>query len=396
MSDPRVEVLPIEQGATTDLGNVNKHTVRGGALLENSLRKRGAFRSIASAGKGVEVPVTYAGNYTLEKAVEAGFKEIVNIHVRGDQLVNVVRDDLTPGSPEAIALGLEDNESAAKSYSPDLDILAALAAGDDAILATLRKEDKVFGGMLEGMGLKDEIQDAEPQFDRAAELLEKWQVKTGDLWRIGEHRLLCGDSTKREDVERVTKGECESTIADPPYNVGLDYGEETDDGRTDDVFWRWQASWFDECKHATIRQVITPGCVNLEEWIADFRPNHVAIWDKGEGANTHGRVTKYWAWEPIMCHGKFERKRHTDVFRFSALGENPGHPCPKPVPLWQDIIDSFALGIVYDPFGGSGTTMVACNNLGRKCRMIEIDPKYCAIILQRMSDAFPGIEIERL
>jgi hypothetical protein len=164
MSDPRIEVLPIEQGATTDLGNVNKHTVRGGALLENSLRKCGAFRSIASAGKGVDVPVTYAGNYTLEKAVEAGFKEIVNVHVRGDQLVNVVRDDLTPGSPEAIALGLEDNESAAKSYSPDLDILAALAAGDDAILAALRKEDKVFGGMLEGI-----MQDTPPNFKEYSE-----------------------------------------------------------------------------------------------------------------------------------------------------------------------------------------------------------------------------------
>ena len=73
MTEPRVEVLPIEDGATTDPNNVNKHTAKGGKLLENSLQKRGAFRSIASAGKGVDVPVTYAGNYTLEKAVEAGF-----------------------------------------------------------------------------------------------------------------------------------------------------------------------------------------------------------------------------------------------------------------------------------------------------------------------------------
>jgi hypothetical protein len=153
MTSPKIEVLPIEKGATTDPNNVNKHTARGGTLLTNSLQKRGAFRSIASAGKGVDTPVTYAGNYTLEKAVEAGFTEIVNVHVRGDQLVNVVRDDIAPGSAEAIALGLEDNESAAKSYNPDIDILAALAAGDNAVLSALRKEDKVFGGMLEGMGL---------------------------------------------------------------------------------------------------------------------------------------------------------------------------------------------------------------------------------------------------
>ena len=78
--------------------------------MENSLRKRGAFRSIASAGKGVEVPTVYAGNLTLEKAIDAGFTEIVNVHVTGNQIVNVVRDDIAPGSPEAAALGIEDNE----------------------------------------------------------------------------------------------------------------------------------------------------------------------------------------------------------------------------------------------------------------------------------------------
>lgn len=153
MTSPKVEVLPIEQGATPDQANANKHTQRGSALVENSLRRRGAFRSIASAGKNTEIPVVYAGNLTLEKAVEAGFKRIINVHTTGGDLVNVVRDDVAPGSPEAVALGLEDNESAKQSYSPDLDIVAALAAGDDAVLSALRREDKVFGGMLEGMGL---------------------------------------------------------------------------------------------------------------------------------------------------------------------------------------------------------------------------------------------------
>src|SRR5512146_1582327 len=144
----RVEVLPIEQGATPDPNNINKHTQRGGGLLENSLRKRGAFRSIASAGKDTDTPVVYAGNYTLEKAVAAGFKEVVNVHVSGDQLVNVVRDDLEPGSPEAIALGIEDNEIGKLSYAPDVDLLASLAAADDSILSAVRKSDKVFDGII--------------------------------------------------------------------------------------------------------------------------------------------------------------------------------------------------------------------------------------------------------
>ena len=146
------------------------------------------------------------------------------------------------------------------------------------------------------MGAPETEADAEPQIDRAAELNKKWQVKTVDLWRIGEHRLLCGDSTKREDVQRALDGNpADSGIADPPYNVGLDYGEATDDTRQSEEFWQWQRAWFDLFVDFTTRQVVTPGCVNLERWITDYKPNHVAVWDKGEGANTHGRVTKYWA-----------------------------------------------------------------------------------------------------
>ena len=149
---PKVNVLPIEQGATPDPQNANKHTARGGALLENSLQRRGAFRSIASAGKGVDVPVVYAGNYTLEKAAAAGFKEIVNVHVTGDQLVNVVRDDIAPHTAEAIALGLEDNEIGKASYNPDLDILAAVMA--DPAMQTLKAEDKILAGIVGDMNLR--------------------------------------------------------------------------------------------------------------------------------------------------------------------------------------------------------------------------------------------------
>lgn len=147
---PKVEVLPIEQGATLDPNNVNQHTAKGGKLLTNSLQKRGAFRSIASAGKDTDVPVVGAGNFTLENAVAAGFTEIVNVHVTGGQLVNVVRDDITPGSPEFYALAIEDNEIGKQSYNPDIDILAAIAA--DSGVALLRSEDKVFDDLMKDMG----------------------------------------------------------------------------------------------------------------------------------------------------------------------------------------------------------------------------------------------------
>ena len=168
---PKVIVLPIEQGATPDLQNVNKHTQRGAGLLENSLRKRGAFRSIASAGKGVKVPVVMAGNLTLQKAIDAGFTEVVNVHVTGNQIVNVVRDDVAPGSAEAIALGLEDNEIGKQSYNPDLDILAAVMA--DPAMQLIREQDKMLADLLQGMDPQPQALDDEaaysalPDADRA-------------------------------------------------------------------------------------------------------------------------------------------------------------------------------------------------------------------------------------
>src|SRR3990167_8943936 len=150
MTDVKVEVKTLDD-LEPDPNNVNKHTVRGHTLVENSLRKRGAFRSVAAAGKGVDKPVVMAGNLTIEKARDAGFSEVIFVHTNGRQLVSVIRDDVAPGSAEAIALGLEDNESASKSLNYDIDLLAALAAGDNAILSALKREDKVFGGMLEGI-----------------------------------------------------------------------------------------------------------------------------------------------------------------------------------------------------------------------------------------------------
>ena len=146
---PKVEVLPIEKGATPDAQNVNKHTQRGRGLHENSMRKRGAGRSIFSAGKGVDTPVVMGGNQTLEIAATLGM-EIINVHTTGNQIVNVVRDDIAPGSAEFYAMGLEDNEIGKLSYNPDLEILAAVMA--DPAMQALRDEDKMLADIVEGMG----------------------------------------------------------------------------------------------------------------------------------------------------------------------------------------------------------------------------------------------------
>lgn len=160
MSDVRVEVKTLDD-LQPDPNNVNKHTQRGHTLVENSIRRRGVGRGILAAGKTEGKPVIYAGNLTHEKARDAGIEEVVFVHTKGNQLVVTVRDDLEPGSAEAIALGIEDNESGKQSYSPDVDILAALAAGDNAILSALRQQDKTFNSVIEGMGIKSESGESE-------------------------------------------------------------------------------------------------------------------------------------------------------------------------------------------------------------------------------------------
>ena len=148
MAKPRVDVLSVEQGATPDPQNVNKHTQRGRGLHENSMRKRGAGRSIFSAGKGVDVPVVMGGNQTLEIAATLGM-EVINVHTNGQAIINVVRDDIAPGSPEFYALAIEDNEIGRISINYDIDILAAVMA--DPAMQALRDEDKMLSDIVDGM-----------------------------------------------------------------------------------------------------------------------------------------------------------------------------------------------------------------------------------------------------
>ena len=146
----KTEVKKIDE-LLPDPNNINRHTQRGHGLVENSIRRRGVGRGILAAGKNTEKPVIMAGNLTHEKARDAGIEEVVFVHTTGNQLVVNVRDDLDPTSPEAIALGIEDNESGKLSYNPDIDLLAAMSAGDNGVLSKLKEDDKIFGDILQGM-----------------------------------------------------------------------------------------------------------------------------------------------------------------------------------------------------------------------------------------------------
>jgi DNA modification methylase len=265
--------------------------------------------------------------------------------------------------------------------------------------------------------------DAEPDTDRAAELNKIWQVEPGQVWQIGPHRLMCGDSTKAEDVAKVLIGKVPLImVTDPPYGVELDQswrdkalGEKAmgpgnkrkvdNDDRADwretwalfpgDVAYVWHAGKFSDVVMASLRASGFEICQQLV-WNksvmvmgrSDYHFKHEPCWYAVKKGKTHGWIG--------------DRKQTTVIDAKSPNHIMSGsdeakteHPTQKPVECMAYLIRNHS-GDVYDPFLGSGTTMVAAQNLHRICYGMEISPDYCAVILDRMHRAFPDLEIKRV
>jgi len=272
--------------------------------------------------------------------------------------------------------------------------------------------------------------DAEPQIDRAAELNKKWQVKTGDLFQIGEHRLLCGDSSQQENIEIITKGEKATLVfTDPPYGVSIGKkntmlnnfqkaGMCLNNLHMDDMLpeelgnmllvilrlWK-KIAMADDCSVF----VCSPqggglGMMMMMMRDAGLEVKHIINWIKNAPTFSMGRLDYDYQHEPILFtwnkthKRKKEGKMQTSLWSVNKPRGNKEHPTMKPIELPMNaILNHTDIGdIVADMFSGSGTTIVACQNLNRKCISIEISPDYCAVILDRMERAFPGIEIKRI
>lgn len=243
---------------------------------------------------------------------------------------------------------------------------------------------------------QDEMKDSEPKIDQAEELRKKWGVKAGQIWELGEHRIMCGDSTSRATIGKLMKDEMASlAVVDPPYNVGFEYDRETVDDEKGVLEYRnFCKQWFSECQKVSENQIVTPGCYNLETWLKLFSPFYTAVWIK-TNALTHGKISNFWCWEPILFFGeKFNRKKGGDIFDFpiSKQTDTANHPCPKPLALWIELIMNYSnpKEIIFESFSGSGTSIIACENLKRKCRAMEISPAYVAVAIQRWVDVTGG------
>ena len=372
--------------------NVNLGKPHGLAALDKSIRRDGYSAPMVAAADG-EI---FAGSKRLETSADVFGPDVkpIVIHSDGTRPIVHVRDDIPDADdPRAKRLGVADNLIAAMDWNPDGELLAALIGEDKFIEEMARQENASLKALAEYQS-EQELVDAEPQIDRAEELNKKWKVKTGDLWHIGEHRLLCGDCTVHENIERVMGGEkAGAVVTDPPYGIGYEYNEYNDD----------REKWF-ELMNIVIPIlknlapfVIIPCCGidRLGWWYLNHNPDWLMCWYKGSpGHHSHVGFND---WEAHLVWGKPPKQIH-DYWQTICGFDIDGHPCPKPVAYASWLVERAAEidAIIYEPFSGSGTTLVACQNLGRRCRAIEISPTYCAVTLERMAMAFPELPIERI
>ena len=362
---------------TPDASNANKGTERGRYALETSLRKYGAGRSILIDRQGRII----AGNKTAETAADVGIDDVIIVQTDGRQLVAVQRTDLDLDSKEARELAYADNRVAELDLSFDPEqLLADLQAGVD--LAQFWRQDEL-DELLADLTPKT-TGDTEPQIDRAEELREKWGVSAGQLWQLGEHRLVCGDCTDAATVARVMGGEkADTLVSDPPYGIGYEYDEHNDvDNYANMELIR--AAW----KFAPVAKVWTCGLMNLKRDLNWNQSAKVLVWHKGfaQAGNGLGGAS---TWEPVLVVGVKGGTLPDDYLHFSTDridGLRELHSCPKPIGLFEHLIKHLAGDTIYEPFSGSGTTIIACENLGRRARAVEISPAYTAVALQRWAD----------
>lgn len=253
--------------------------------------------------------------------------------------------------------------------------------------------------------------DAEPMIDIADELRKTWGVEAGQLWELGEHRILCGDCTKAEEVA-VLMGKDKAHVCwtDPPWNVAY--------GSHDHPSWKQRQIANDDLGTefprfarsfcASIAANVLPGAplylaMSAQEWPVihaalhdtGFHWSSTIIWAKDQLVLSRKDYhTQYepiwygWAGDAPRLHPVQDRTQ-SDLWPIPRPKRSDEHPTMKPVELVvRSMANSSARGdIVFEPFCGSGTTIIASEQLARRCRAVEISPEYVAVALQRWADA---------
>ena len=238
-------------------------------------------------------------------------------------------------------------------------------------------------------------------FDVDAELKKPPVTKSGDLWLLGNHRLFCGDSTKEETYTLLMDGKkANLVVTDPPYNVNYEgsAGKIKNDNMENGRFYQFLLDAF-TCMEKVMENdasiyvfhADTEG-LNFRKAFADagFYLSGTCIWKKQ--SLVLGRSPYQWQHEPVLFgwkkkgrHQWHTGRKESTIWEFDKPKKNGDHPTMKPVPLIAYPIKNSSMSncIVLDPFGGSGSTLIACEQTDRVCHTIELDEKFCDVIVKR-------------
>jgi DNA modification methylase len=252
-------------------------------------------------------------------------------------------------------------------------------------------------------GLTDE--DAIPEVPETPVTVE------GDVWVLGQHRLMCGDSTSIDAVERLMPEKANMIFTDPPYLMDFTGGIHADGSKSfnakhgaikNDKMSKQDGDDFLDAINSVIKAkvdgafYITFYRLGIAQYYASFdrvglKCRSLVIWDKGNHTLSNSDYMSMY--EPIFygwvnSHKFYGGKNGMDIWRIPRTAKNDLHPTMKPVELCKKAIEdgSQINGIVLDLFGGSGSTLIACEKHGRNARLMELDPKYCDVIIKRWQD----------
>lgn len=362
--------------------NARTHSEAQVAQIAASIREFGFLSPILVA----EDNTILAGHGRLAAALKLGLKKVPCVkenHLTETQKrAYIIADNklsLNAGwDSELLAVELSELEGA----DFNLDLLGF----DEAELSSIFDADK-------------DVSDDD--FDVEKELEEPCFSKTGDIWMLGKHRIICGDATKLETYKTLLENtKVNLVVTDPPYNVNYEgsAGKIKNDNMEDDKFYQFLFNSFVNMEQAMaddasiyVFHADTEG-LNFRKAFQDagFYLSGCCIWKKP--SLVLGRSPYQWQHEPCLYgwkkkgkHKWYAGRKETSVWEFEKPKKNADHPTMKPIALLAYPIKNSSMtnSLVLDPFAGSGSTLIACEQTGRICYAIELDEKYCDVIVKR-------------
>ena len=384
MNTKRFEEVSIEK-LVPYARNARTHSKEQIAQLRASLREFG-FVSPAVIDADYNILV---GHGRVQAAREEGYQTVPCVFA----------EDLTEAQKRAYILA--DNQLALNAGWDEEMLSVELSdlkdnAFDLSILGFAESDlEKLLNGESESDAKDDD-------FDLSTALEQATFVEEGDVWTVGKHRLVCGDATSKEDVAKLMDGKkANMLLTDPPYGVSFKSSSGLtikNDSMKNEEFYNFLKASFDAVvEHMEkggvgyVFHADTEG-LNFRKAFVDagFHLAGCCIWVKD--SLVLGRSDYQWQHEPVLygflqngSHPWFSDRKQTTIWNFKKPKRNENHPTSKPLDLLGYPIGNSTQenAIVVDTFGGSGSTMMACEQLNRVCYMMELDPKYASVILRR-------------